>query len=140
VNKQRAHYFDKTVHHPKIKEAISGKNEESIIEILKMNEYHLGEDYVRQHPIASLYVIDFAFINEQIVIEVDGTNHDTKKQMKKDRSRDFYLRSNGWVVIRIADRNFQKNPAFFRYLIKEIVEERREQYRNFILERDYFDE
>ena len=105
-----------------------------------MNGYRLGKDYVRQHPIASLYVVDFAFINEQVVIEVDGENHNSKKQIKKDQSRDFYLRSNGWVVIRIADRNFQKNPAFFRYLIKEVVQERREQYEKAMLERNYFDE
>jgi len=140
LNKHRAYYFDKTVHHPKVKEAISGKNEEVIIEVMKMNGYRLGKDYVRQHPIASLYVVDFAFINEQVVIEVDGENHNSKKQIKKDQSRDFYLRSNGWVVIRIADRNFQKNPAFFRYLIKEVVQERREQYEKAMLERNYFDE
>lgn len=132
----RAHFFDKSVHHPKIKSTISGRNEDKIIEILKDLGYELGLDYVRQHPIAATYVVDFAFLHEQVVLEVDGENHRSKKKQKEDDHRDFVIRHKGWVTIRIPEWKYDRNPSFYKALIKEVVSERREQYETYKLERD----
>lgn len=104
---------------------IAGKNEEPVMACFDSWGYVLGEDYVRQYPIADMYIVDFAFVPEQIAIEVDGDNHKQEKQRGKDLKRDRYLKFNNWVVIRIPERHFFKNPSFYRYLIHEVVEERR---------------
>lgn len=131
---RRQLYFDKTVHIKSIKDCISGKNEENVIKILNSIDYNLGVDFVRQHPIGGKFVIDIAFINEQIAIEVDGANHLQKKQKIIDKQRDKFLRDNNWIPIRINDKEFFGfKLSFYRYLIDDIVKIRRQQYQNGIL-------
>lgn len=127
----RDHYFDINVHNQKIKDCISGKNEIKVLEVLQYLGYKINQDFVRQHPIGNKFVCDFAFINEQIVIEIDGDSHNKKKIKKMDELRDRFFYENGWVVIRIKDKEFFGfKLLFYKNLIKEVVEERREQYNS----------
>jgi len=89
----RQRFFAKTVHHPNWKEQMSGKNEDRAIEILEGLGYELDVDFVRQYPIGMRWVLDFAFVKERVGIEIDGSNHDTKKQTKLDHAKDKYLAS-----------------------------------------------
>lgn len=126
----RIKFFEKQVHDPRWKDSMSGKNEESVIKILDACNFTLGTDYVRQHPIGERFVIDFAFINEQIALEVDGDNHNTTKQKKLDKMRDRYLRDNNWIPIRVRDKElFGTKLSFYKSLFNEIVKERRKQYQ-----------
>jgi len=114
-----------------IKDYISGKNEKKVINVLQNLGYKLNKDFVRQHPIGERFVIDIAFIKEQVAIEVDGDNHNTKKQKLKDKKRDNYLLENNWIPIRIKDKEFfGYNGSFFKSLINEIIKERRIQWNN----------
>lgn len=133
---QRNRFFDKQVHMQAWKDSMAGQNEEKIIEILADLGYELGIDYVRQHPISSLYVIDFAFLKEQVALEVDGIGHRPAKSRKQDDRRDFVLRHKGWVTIRIPEWKYDKNPSFYKALIKEVVTQRRQEYENYKLELD----
>ncbi len=126
--KARHAFFDKQVHMWVWKDSMSGKNEDKVIEIMKGWGYRLGEDYLRQYPIGDRYVADFAFPYERVVVEVDDPNHEQKDHKKNDYKRDRFMRWNGWVIIRIPDKKFFKNPSFYRYLIHEVVEERRKKY------------
>lgn len=130
TNPQRLRFFSTQVHMGAWKNGMSGKNESPCITLLGSLGYRLGHDYVRQHPIGDKFVIDFAFLNEQIALEVDGKSHESKKQIKKDHARDLFLRRNNWVSIRIPDKKLF-NPSqgvYYKYLIDEIVKERRKQY------------
>jgi len=130
----RQRYFDRTVHHPKIKDCISGKNEKRVISLLDSLGYVLSKDYVRQHPIGERFVLDFAFLREQIALEIDGRDHREILQKKKDRQRDSYLLSINWIPIRIKDEElFGYKGSFFRSLIRVIVEERRDQWQTGLL-------
>lgn len=48
------------------------------------------------------YFIDFAFIDEKIAIEIDGSQHLEEDRRKKDAEKDALLISNGWRIIRIT--------------------------------------
>ena len=124
-------YFDQIIHLKPIKDCISGKNEKEVIKLLQYLGYKLKKDFVRQYPIGCKYVIDIAFVNEQVSLEVDGKSHLSKKQKNKDKIRDKFLYDNNWVVIRVNEKEFFGGKAsFYKYLIKDIVQIRREQYNS----------
>lgn len=130
----RERFFLGPVHHPKVRATLSGKNEERVIEILQGMEYILDKDFVRQHPIGMRYVLDFAFVPEQVAIEIDGENHLGRKEKRLDKIRDKYLSANNWVTIRIQDNDFfGQKGSFYKSLIKAYVDERREQYTTGVL-------
>lgn len=46
------------------------------------------------------YRVDFAFIEERVVVEADGYRyHSSRRAKRKDKIRDRYLRKNGWTVL-----------------------------------------
>ncbi len=48
------------------------------------------------------YFIDFAFINEKVAVEIDGSQHLEENRKKRDDEKDALLLSKGWKVLRIA--------------------------------------
>ena len=125
----RIRFFENQVHMDAWKNSMAGENEAPVIKILDAIGYANGVDYVRQHPVGEKFVIDFAFVNEQVALEVDGKSHKAKRQMALDKKRDRYLFANNWVSIRIKDEElFGYKMSFYKNLIKQVVKERREQY------------
>ena len=57
--------------------------------------------YEFQHQVAR-FSLDFAFIKEKMVLEVDGKQHLTPKGKAHDEKRDAFLRENGWEVFRLT--------------------------------------
>jgi len=56
-----------------------------------------------------LYHIDFAVINRNIAIEIDGEQHYLdKKIVESDKRKNRYLNSKGWDIIRIRWSDYQK--------------------------------
>lgn len=125
----RARFFQFNVHMDVWKNAMSGENEMRVIDLLDTLGYILDKDFVRQHPVGERYVIDIAFVNERFALEVDGESHKGKDARRKDKIRDKYLRSANWVTLRIPDEDlFGEKASFYKFLIHEIVQERREQW------------
>jgi very-short-patch-repair endonuclease len=56
-----------------------------------------GFKFRRQHPIG-LYVVDFACVECQLGIELDGASHLGGKRIDKQRAR--FLAAQGWILIR----------------------------------------
>lgn len=123
----RQMFFDKQVHMKEWKDTMSGKNELEVIAAIESLGFEIGADFVRQHPIGDFFVVDIAFKPERIAIEVDGSSHDSKKQKRRDSLRDNFFYQNGWVVIRVKDKRFNENVTFYKFLISDVVEERRKQ-------------
>lgn len=55
------------------------------------------------------YFIDFAFENEKIAFEIDGSQHNKKERKEKDIKKDRLLNENGWKVIRISAKSLIEN-------------------------------
>ena len=115
------------------KDSMSGKNEDFALNFLiQVLGFERDKDFVRQHPIGERFVIDFAFVNEQVAIEIDGPSHNSQRQRKLDDMRDTYLARNGWVTIRIRDSDMRSSSKmrFYKNLIRAVVDERREQWQD----------
>ena len=61
----------------------------------KLRNYGLGVRFVRQRPIGP-YIADFACRAAKLVVELDGGQHGTEY----DKRRDAYLASTGYRVLR----------------------------------------
>ena len=68
----------------------------------RLRNNQLGSKVRRQHVIDG-FIIDFAFLNEKLLIEVDGDYHNDPEQKKYDDSRSEFLQSLGYRILRIAN-------------------------------------
>jgi len=48
------------------------------------------------------YYIDFAFINEKVAVEIDGSQHLLEERLELDTKKDIKLTSEGWRVYRVT--------------------------------------
>lgn len=72
----------------------------------------LGERYRSQHPFLKHKLFaDFALLDRQLIIEVDGASHDAPRQKKKDLEHMLALRSDGWNVVRVSNERATADPA-----------------------------
>jgi very-short-patch-repair endonuclease len=67
-----------------------------------------GRRFRRQHPIGP-YVADFACLPMRLIVEVDGDTHISRGDQRYDASRDAYLRSHGWRVLRFWNGDVFEN-------------------------------
>jgi very-short-patch-repair endonuclease len=62
----------------------------------------LNGKFRRQHPVGP-YVVDFYSRDLGLVIEVDGSGHNTSDQREYDEQRDAWLKSTGLIVKRYSN-------------------------------------
>jgi very-short-patch-repair endonuclease/transposase-like protein len=55
------------------------------------------------------YFIDFAFLNEKIAVEIDGSQHLMEERKILDEKKDKLLIDSGWKVIRITENEVKIN-------------------------------
>lgn len=65
-----------------------------------------GHKFRRQYVIGS-YITDFACINEKLLIELDGGQH--QDQMEYDAKRTEFLLAHGWRVLRFWNNDVMVN-------------------------------
>lgn len=61
-----------------------------------------GYHFRRQHPVGP-FVADFAHVKGSLIVEVDGATHGDADEIARDVRRDAYLRSRGWIVLRVSN-------------------------------------
>ena len=79
-------------------------------------EKHLWYDFLkklpmavkRQHPIEN-YIVDFYIPQAKLVIEIDGSQHESAENAKADAERDEVLNSWGIEVLRFSNRRINKS-------------------------------
>lgn len=110
----------------------------------KLKELGLDRKYqiVRERSFYPYY-IDFAFENQKIAVEIDGSQHENEDRKESDRKKDLLLTENGWRVLRFSAKKISRetlecfaildsylgnedvSPGIFRYNdIKEIIKEK----------------
>jgi very-short-patch-repair endonuclease len=65
-----------------------------------------GNRFRRQHPIGR-YIVDFACIEQKLVIELDGGQH--QEQVAYDEQRTASLQAQGWQVLRFWNNDILNN-------------------------------
>lgn len=88
----------------------------------KLELLNWGEKYsiIREFCVFP-YFIDFAFVNEKVAIEIDGSQHLLDDRRVKDIEKDELLINNGWSVIRISEKEVKTNLDEIMLKIKNIL-------------------
>ncbi len=87
----------------------------------KLRDNQFGSKVRRQHVIEG-FIIDFAFLNEKLLIEVDGDYHNDPEQKEYDDSRTEYLESLGFRVLRVTnDEVINHFPKVSETIKKELA-------------------
>lgn len=72
----------------------------------------LGRPYRFQHPFfGNHYFVDYALLEDKIIIEVDGKSHSSKDAKAADAERTRALEKQGWTVVRCKNEDAQRDPA-----------------------------
>ena len=62
----------------------------------------LGAKFRRQHPIDN-YIADFACVDANLIVEIDGRSHDAREQGLRDEERAKRLKELGWRLLVVRD-------------------------------------
>jgi len=69
---------------------------------------HIGFKFRQQVPIDH-FIVDFACLSERLILEVDGGTHGTDLELRRDSSRERYLREQGFRVMRFWNVDVKEN-------------------------------
>lgn len=70
------------------------------------------------------YFLDFAFENEKVDIEVDGSQHLLPERKESDEKRDKILIDCGWLVIRLSENEVKNNIENCINIIQKTIKNR----------------
>ncbi|WP_421868941.1 leucine--tRNA ligase [Marinoscillum sp.] len=84
----------------------------------KLRNKQLGYKVRRQHPIDD-FIVDFVFLREKLIIEVDGGYHDTEEQKEFDAARKELLEYLGFEVMVIRNEEVDENIEKVIHRIKD---------------------
>ncbi|PBC01559.1 endonuclease domain-containing protein [Mesorhizobium sp. WSM3860] len=80
-----------------------------------------GLKFRRQSPIGP-YIVDFVCPRIKLIVEVDGDLHETEAGRRHDVNRDAYLRSLGYVVVRIDEPDVINSAGHVAQFVKDKAE------------------
>ncbi|HET7203737.1 MAG TPA: endonuclease domain-containing protein [Steroidobacteraceae bacterium] len=83
----------------------------------------------RQHPIGP-YFADFACLDVNLIIELDGGQHNTGPGLRHDGVRTEFLASRGFVVLRFWDNDVLRTPMAVLGAIAHAVQTLRKDRRS----------
>ncbi|GHT03118.1 hypothetical protein AGMMS49525_07700 [Bacteroidia bacterium] len=89
-----------------------------------INYDKLGVKFRRQQPIISgrkTYYVDFVCHELKLVIELDGSQHETIAAIKYDNQRTDNITSQGYRIIRIPNEYIYKELDSVVYHLKQII-------------------
>lgn len=89
----------------------------------KITELGWGTKYSieREYPFFP-YFIDFAFLNEKVAVEIDGSQHLLPERIELDNKKDKLLIENKWIVVRATENEIKTNLDNFIIELSKILE------------------
>lgn len=95
--------------------------EKCFIKFLEDNGY-AQKYYIEREYSVFPYYIDFAFVNEKIAVEIDGSQHILDEQRKKrDKKKDELLNSLGWSVVRFTENTAKTDWVTMKAVLDDIL-------------------
>ena len=82
--------------------------EKLCVDFIESNNLHKKYSIVREYSVFP-YFIDFAFPNEMVALEIDGSQHLVNERKKQDEKKDKLLNELGWFVIRVSEKEIKTN-------------------------------
>jgi len=82
--------------------------EKLFIEYVESNNLDKKYSIVREYSVFP-YFIDFAFVNQMVAIEIDGSQHLLPERKERDDKKDKLLNELGWLVIRVSEKEIKTN-------------------------------
>lgn len=76
-------------------------------QIIRNRQFH-GYRFLRQYAMGK-YIVDFICREKNIIIELDGGQHNEERNIIYDKERTDYLRSKGYKVIRFWNNDIDNN-------------------------------
>ena len=83
----------------------------------------LGYKVRRQHVING-FIIDYAFLNQKVLVEVDGGYHNDEEQKKYDEARAAFLTESGYTILRFTNEETTTDILKVTGAIKKILDEK----------------
>jgi very-short-patch-repair endonuclease len=103
----------------KAKSLRKNMTEEERILWSKIRNKQIGNiKFRRQEPIGN-YIVDFVSFEKKLIIEIDGGQHNTSKNIEYDTKRTKYLKEMGFDIIRFWNKDIRNN---IEGVITKIVE------------------
>lgn len=65
------------------------------------------------------YIVDFYCASENLIIEIDGSQHYTVQGLEHDKNRDKYLNSLGLTILRYTNLEIKRN---FKGVCEDILQ------------------
>lgn len=102
---------------------VAGKNRNNLTKAERimwqkfLSKDKTGYRFLRQKPIHR-FIVDFYCSKLNIAIEVDGSSHDSKRYI--DRERDKFLQQIGIKTIRFTNDEVINNPQYIERVLKEL--------------------
>ena len=82
--------------------------EKLFIEYVESNGLDKKYSIIREYSVFP-YFIDFAFVNQMVAIEIDGSQHLLPERKERDDKKDKLLNELGWLVIRVSEKEIKTN-------------------------------
>jgi len=94
--------YNKNLKHYARENRIDGTKGEAILWKRILRAKKTGYQFNRQFSIGN-YIVDFISRELKLIIEVDGSSHDSSEQSAKDFDREKVLRELGYTIIRFKE-------------------------------------
>lgn len=83
-------------------------NVEKLLWLKLRNRQFLGIKFRRQQSIEG-FIVDFVSLEKKLIIEIDGGQHNQRKNILKDQKRTRVLENNGFTVLRFWNNEVLQN-------------------------------
>jgi very-short-patch-repair endonuclease len=87
---------------------------------VRAGRFH-GYKFKRQVPIAP-YIVDFLCVAARVIVELDGPPHEAPQQRVHDQTRDAFLRSQGFTVLRFSNDLMLGNGNLVLDSVRQAIE------------------